>query len=79
MSGSLLKPPIDGKPLPGVLSLLGQITAWFAAAQTCTDAELLLRLLPISVRGTLRFRCVLRKAKRRRPGLVMLWNADDVT
>ena len=77
MSGSLLKPPIDGKPLPGVLLLLGQITDWFAAAQTCTVAELL-RLLPISVRGTLRFRWVLRKAKRGCPGLVMLWDADDM-
>lgn len=62
MSGSLLKPPIDGKPLPGVLSLLGQITGWFTAAQTCTDAEVLLSLLPIPVRGTLRLSRALRKA-----------------
>ena len=78
MSGSLLKPPIDGKPLPGVLLLLGQITGWFIAAQTCTDAELLLSLLPISVRDTLRFRRALRKAKREFPGLVTLWDPDDV-
>ena len=78
MSGSLLKPPIDGNPLPGVLLLLGQITGWFTAAQTSTDAEVLLSLLPISVPGTLQFRCAPRKAKRRFPGLVTLWDADDV-